>query len=92
MIDEKDVSVLVGLFREKDIDNISDALLYRVPQDVKKQKARFWGVKSREYVCPKCESYLDSNIEFIPLDDKNPKRKITFCPSCGQALDWGKYK
>lgn len=43
-----------------------------------------WGIPSRQAVCPKCGYYL-GHIAF--LDDYKGKR-ITYCETCGQAIDW----
>ena len=43
-----------------------------------------WGMPKKEAVCPKCDYYL-SHISF--LGDYKGKR-ITYCETCGQAIDW----
>lgn len=43
-----------------------------------------WGIPNRQAVCPNCDSYLGT-IHFICGGDK---RKISYCESCGQAIDW----
>ena len=45
---------------------------------------RAWGIPNRQAVCPKCDYYL-WHIAF--LDDYKGKR-ITYCETCGQAIDW----
>lgn len=45
---------------------------------------RSWGIPNRQAVCPNCDSYLGT-IHFICEGDK---RKVTYCESCGQAIDW----
>ena len=45
---------------------------------------RAWGIPKRQAVCPKCDYYL-GHIAF--LDDYKGKR-ITYCETCGQAIDW----
>lgn len=47
-----------------------------------------WGIPSRQAVCPKCDYYL-GHIAF--LDDYKGKR-ITYCETCGQAIDWEGWK
>ena len=43
-----------------------------------------WGIPSRQAVCPKCDYYL-GHIAF--LGDYKGKR-ITYCETCGQAINW----
>lgn len=45
---------------------------------------RAWGIPKRQALCPKCDYYL-GHIAF--LDDYKGKR-ITYCETCGQAIDW----
>lgn len=43
-----------------------------------------WGIRKKQAVCPKCDYYL-GRVEFIG----NPNgKKITYCETCGQAIDW----
>lgn len=43
-----------------------------------------WGVAVKQAVCPVCGYYLP-HVEF-PGDYKG--RRITYCDTCGQAIDW----
>ena len=43
-----------------------------------------WGIPSKQAVCPKCDYYL-GHVAF--LGDYKGKR-ITYCETCGQAIDW----
>lgn len=43
-----------------------------------------WGIPLRQAVCPKCDYYL-GHVAF--LGDYKGKR-ITYCETCGQAIDW----
>ena len=45
---------------------------------------RAWGIPSKQAVCPKCDYYL-GDIAF--LGDYKGKR-VTYCETCGQAIDW----
>ena len=45
---------------------------------------RAWGIPRRQAVCPKCDYYL-GHVAF--LGDYKGKR-ITYCETCGQAIDW----
>lgn len=43
-----------------------------------------WGIRKKQAVCPKCDYYL-GHVEFIG----NPNgKKVTYCETCGQAIDW----
>lgn len=43
-----------------------------------------WGIPNRQAVCPKCDYYL-GHVVF--LGDYKGK-KVTYCETCGQAIDW----
>lgn len=43
-----------------------------------------WGIPHKQAVCPKCDYYL-GHIAF--LGDYKGKR-VTYCETCGQAIDW----
>ena len=43
-----------------------------------------WGIPHRQAVCPKCDYYL-GHVVFLG-DGKG--RKVTYCETCGQAIDW----
>ena len=43
-----------------------------------------WGIPKRQAVCPNCDYYL-GHVAF--LGDYKGKR-ITYCETCGQAIDW----
>ena len=45
---------------------------------------RAWGIPNKQAVCPKCDYYL-GHVSF--LGDYKGKR-ITYCETCGQAIDW----
>ena len=47
-----------------------------------------WGIPKRQAVCPKCDYYL-GHVAF--LGDYKGKR-ITYCETCGQAIDWEGWK
>jgi len=44
---------------------------------------RAWGIPLRQAVCPNCNVYLGM-IHFI----SESKTKVTYCETCGQAIDW----
>ena len=43
-----------------------------------------WGIPHMQAVCPRCDYYL-GHVAF--LGDYKGKR-ITYCETCGQAIDW----
>ena len=45
---------------------------------------RAWGIPLRQAVCPKCDCYL-GHIAFL---DSYKGKRITYCETCGQAIDW----
>lgn len=44
-----------------------------------------WGIPKRQAVCPKCDYYL-GHVAFL---DCYKGKRITYCESCGQAINWG---
>ena len=44
---------------------------------------RAWGIPNRQAVCLNCDCYLGM-VQFL----NGGKRKVTYCESCGQAIDW----
>lgn len=59
-----------------------------IPKKPNETTDKAWGIPHRQAVCPNCDSYLGT-IHFICEGDK---RKVTFCESCGQAIDWEGWK
>ena len=55
-----------------------------VPQKPNATIDRAWGIPKRQAVCPNCGTYLGM-VHFI---SENGKTKVTYCESCGQAIDW----
>lgn len=55
-----------------------------IPKKPGETTDRAWGIPHRQAVCPTCDSYLGI-IHFI---SKDAKLKISYCESCGQAIDW----
>ena len=45
---------------------------------------RAWGIPKKQAVCPKCDCYL-GHMAFLG-DGKG--KKVTYCETCGQAIDW----
>lgn len=46
-----------------------------------------WGIRKEVNVCPVCDYYL-GNYAFINTKDILEKHKVTYCETCGQAIDW----
>lgn len=55
-----------------------------IPKKPNETTDKSWGIPNRQAVCPNCDSYLGI-IHFI---SKDAKLKVTYCESCGQAIDW----
>ena len=55
-----------------------------IPVKPIKTTDKAWGIPHRQTVCPKCDYYL-GHVAF--LGDYKGKR-ITYCETCGQAIDW----
>lgn len=43
-----------------------------------------WGIPTKQAVCPKCDYFL-GHVVFLG-DGKG--KKVTYCETCGQAIDW----
>lgn len=75
-------------YLEAAIDALVDLPSAQPDRDIPKKPVeitdRSWGIPHRQAVCPNCDSYLGT-IHFICEGDK---RKVTYCESCGQAIDW----
>lgn len=55
-----------------------------IPVKPIKTTDKAWGIPARQAVCPKCDYYL-GHVAF--LGDYKGKR-VTYCETCGQAIDW----
>ena len=78
---------LRGVFSdiEHGLKELPSAKLDRdIPVKPNETTDRAWGIPKKQAVCPKCDYYL-GNISF--LGDYKGKR-ITYCETCGQAIDW----
>lgn len=45
---------------------------------------RAWGMPKKQAVCPKCDYYL-GHVSFL---GEYKGKRITYCETCGQAIDW----
>ena len=69
----------------RSIENLPSAQPERdTPIKPKETTDTAWGIPARQAVCPKCDYYL-GHVAF--LGDYKGKR-ITYCETCGQAIDW----
>lgn len=55
-----------------------------IPKKPREIMDNTWGIHKKQAVCPKCDYYL-GHVSF--LGDYKGKR-ITYCETCGQAIDW----
>lgn len=55
-----------------------------IPKKPNETTDRTWGIPKKQAVCPNCDAYLGM-IHFI---SENGKTKVTYCESCGQAINW----
>lgn len=55
-----------------------------IPKKPNETTDRAWGILRKQAVCPNCDAYLGM-FHFIYTNDKT---KVTYCESCGQAIDW----
>ena len=62
-----------------------DALRKQIPIKPTETTNRAWGIAVKQAVCPVCDYYLP-HVEF--LGEFAGGRRITYCDTCGQAIDW----
>lgn len=63
------------------------ALKKQIPMKPNKAIDSSWGIQKEVHVCPRCDYYL-SNVHFIGVHKVEENKSITFCETCGQAIDW----
>ncbi len=63
------------------------ALEKQIPKKPNKAIDPSWGVKKEVHVCPVCDYYL-TEVQFIASQKIESNKKITYCETCGQAIDW----
>lgn len=66
---------------------ICEILEKQIPKKPNKAIATNWGIRKEINVCPVCNYYL-GNYAFINTKDILEKHKVTYCETCGQAIDW----
>lgn len=63
------------------------ALEKQIPKKPNKTIDSSWGTKKEVHVCPVCDYYL-TEVHFIEPQKIKSNKKITYCETCGQAIDW----
>lgn len=88
LVDREDVADILARHvkaKNKQLDGLPSAQPERdIPIKPIEATDRAWGIPTRQAVCPKCDCYL-GHVAF--LGDYKGKR-ITYCETCGQAIDW----
>ena len=64
-----------------------NALEKQIPKKPNKTIDSSWGTKKEVHVCPICDYYL-TEVQFIASQKIESNKKITYCETCGQAIDW----
>ena len=59
----------------------------QIPKKPNKTIDSSWGVKKEVHICPACDYYL-TEVHFIAPQKIESNKKITYCETCGQAIDW----
>ena len=63
------------------------ALEKQIPKKPNKTIDSSWGVRKEAHTCPVCDYYL-TEVHFIAPQKIESNKKITYCETCGQAIDW----
>ena len=71
----------------KNMEMIVQALEKQIPKKPNKTIDSSWGVKKEAHTCPVCDYYL-TEVHFIAPQKIESNKKITYCETCGQAIDW----
>ena len=71
----------------KNMEMIVQALEKQIPKKPNKTIDSSWGVKKEVHTCPVCDYYL-TEVHFIASQKIESNKKITYCETCGQAIDW----
>ena len=64
-----------------------NALEKQIPKKPNKTIDSSWGTKKEVHTCPVCDYYL-TEVHFIEPQKIESNKKITYCETCGQAIDW----
>ncbi len=71
---------------DKAFDMAIEALRKQIPMKVETDIDRSWGIYKTVPACPSCGSFLQI-VDFI-----GDGKKISYCDSCGQAVNWEEWK
>ena len=63
------------------------ALEKQIPKKPNKTIDSSWGIQREAHTCPVCDYYL-TEVHFIEPQKIESNKKITYCETCGQAIDW----
>jgi len=83
---EKPAKEYVGNLTEA-LDKAIEALEKQIPKPVQYETDYTWGIKDQTPVCPVCDMYV-TKIVFLPVEGHEDAPRISYCESCGQAIDW----
>ena len=82
----KNIKALYNILLE-DMELIVQSLEKQIPKKPNKAIDSSWGVKKEAHTCPVCDYYL-TEVHFIEPQKIESNKKITYCETCGQAIDW----
>ena len=71
----------------KNMEMIVQALEKQIPKKPNKAIDSSWGIQKEAHTCPVCDYYL-TEVHFIEPQKIESNKKITYCETCGQAIDW----
>ena len=71
----------------KSIEIAIQALEKQIPKKPNKAIDSSWGTQKEAHTCPVCDYYL-TEVHFIEPQKIESNKKITYCETCGQAIDW----
>ena len=62
-----------------------------IPIKPAEETETYWGRCVRAAVCPKCDYHL-GRVYFLSDGHDIGVRKISYCETCGQAIDWSEWE
>ena len=71
----------------ENMELIVQALEKQIPKKPNKTIDSSWGTQKEAHTCPVCDYYL-TEVHFITPQNIESNKKITYCETCGQAIDW----
>lgn len=84
------IQALEEVQKYREIGSMEECRAAREKQIAKKSNKAIdssWGIKKEVHVCPACDYYL-TEVHFIAPQKIESNKKITYCETCGQAIDW----